>query len=81
MLQAVVDLVDCVDAAAAAQSQEQRNELCQQQGQLLQWLRHKLPTRADLAQVMSGRGGGGGRQPKREGSLQWGRKVGGSGKG
>ena len=82
MLQAVVDLVDCVDAAAAAQSQEQRNELCQQQGQLLQWLRHKLPTNADVAQVMllglrsegslitRGAGEGGG-EPKREGSLQW----------
>ena len=48
----MVDLVDAVDAAAAAQSQGLRYQLCQQQGQLLQWLRHKLPTNADLAQVM-----------------------------
>lgn len=49
--QAVVDLVDALDAAAAAQSQEQLLQLYQQQGQLLHWLRHKLPTNADLAQV------------------------------
>ena len=43
--------MDAMDAAAAAQSQEQQNQLCEQQGQLLQWLRHRLPTNADLAQV------------------------------
>ena len=47
-LQAVVDLVD---AAAAGRSREQQQQLLQQQGQLLQWLRHKLPTNMDLAQV------------------------------
>lgn len=46
-----MDLVDALDAAAAAQSGEQRDQLCRQQGQLLQWLRHKLPTNAELAQV------------------------------
>ncbi|KAL3136619.1 hypothetical protein ABBQ38_005859 [Trebouxia sp. C0009 RCD-2024] len=49
-LQAVVDVVDALDAAAAAKSKEERLQLNQQQGKILQWLRHKLPTNADLAQ-------------------------------
>lgn len=46
-----MDVVDALDAAAAAKSKEERLQLNQQQGKILQWLRHKLPTNADLAQV------------------------------
>lgn len=50
-LQAVVDLVDALDAAAAAKSKDERQQLCLYEGQILQWLRNKLPTNADLCQV------------------------------
>ena len=51
LLQAIVDLADALEAASLGKSREQQQQLCQQQGQLLQWLRHKLPTNTDLAQV------------------------------
>ncbi|KAA6422807.1 MAG: hypothetical protein FRX49_07342 [Trebouxia sp. A1-2] len=50
-LQAVVDLVDALDAAAAAKSKDERQQLCLYEGQILQWLRNKLPTNADLCQA------------------------------
>jgi len=51
VLQAVVDLVDALEAAAAGKSKDERHQLCLHEGQILQWLRNKLPTNADLGQV------------------------------
>lgn len=50
-LQAIVDLTDALEAASLGKSRERQQQLSQQQAQLLQWLRHKLPTNTDLAQV------------------------------
>ncbi|DBB12258.1 TPA: hypothetical protein ACH3X3_006361, partial [Trebouxia sp. C0006] len=50
-LQAVVDLVDALEAAAAGKSKDERQQLCLHEGQILQWLRNKLPTNADLGQA------------------------------
>ncbi len=50
-MQAVVDLVDALEAAAAGKSKGERHHLCLHEGQILQWLRNKLPTNADLGQV------------------------------
>ncbi|DBA84856.1 TPA: hypothetical protein ACH3X1_005879 [Trebouxia sp. C0004] len=50
-LQAVIDLVDALEAAAAGKHTDERHQLCLHEGQILQWVRNKLPTNADLGQA------------------------------
>ena len=51
LLQDVIDVIGALESGSAAKSQEVRDQSCQQQGQILQWLRHKLPTNTELCQV------------------------------
>ncbi len=51
VVQAIVDLADALDAAAAGKTKDEREQLCLCEGQILQWLRNKLPTNAELGQV------------------------------
>ena len=50
-VQDMIDVVGALECGCAAKSQDDRDKLCQQQGHILQWLRHKLPTHGELCQV------------------------------
>ena len=50
-LQTVVQIASAMDAAAVIQGEEQNRLLTAQQGQVLQYMKQKLPTHSELAQV------------------------------